>query len=103
MKKVPYKPGEIRKRAVKSLHVEVERSLSENITNDIRDILKRKNFKRYTLTDGIRLVSQYNWRDGDHDNNIIKIKTCIKIQGQFQAQLNSEGLLELEEIDAKIA
>ena len=57
-KHLSYKPGEIRERAVKSLHVEVEGSLGKTITNDIKDILIGKIFKRYTLTGDIRLVPQ---------------------------------------------
>ena len=76
MKKLPYKPGEIWEIALEASHVEVQGSLSKTITNDIKDILKGKSFKRYTMTGDIRVVPQYNWSEGDHDNNM-KIKDVL--------------------------
>ena len=54
------------------------------------------------MTRDIQLVPQYNWSQGAADKNR-KIKKCIKIQEQFQAQLSSEEVLELTDIDYKIS
>ena len=101
VKKIPFKPGTVQERAVKSLHVEVHKDLSDLIINEIREILKGPNFKKFTMTGDIRLDPQYDWSEGAADKNK-KIKRCIKIQGRFQAQLSSEEVLELTNIDYKM-
>ena len=64
--------------------------------------MKGKIFNRFTTTGEIQLVPQYNWSQGAADNNR-KIKRCIKIQEQFQAQLSSKEVLELTDFDYKIS
>ena len=74
---------------------------SDTITKDINSILKGKAFNRFTMTSYIRLVSQYKWSQGAINKNV-KIKRCIVIQSQFQAELNSEKVLDLEVVDKKL-
>ena len=50
----------------------------------------------------IRLVPKYNLNQKEADKNI-KIKKCVKIQEQFHAQLSSEEVLELTDIDTSIS
>ena len=64
--------------------------------------MKSPSFTKYTTTGIIRLVPQYNWSQGEAEENS-KIRRCIKIQEQFQAQICSEEVPELTDIDYKIS
>ena len=86
---------------VKALHVEANGPDSDTIAKHVKAILKRRSFNRFKMTGNIRLVPQYILNQGETDKNM-KIKKCIIIQSQFQAQLSSEKVLDLEIIDRKI-
>ncbi len=102
IKQTSFIPGEIRKRQSRAVHIEIHREWYKNIKQDIKEILKSPSFAKYTTTGVIRLVPQYNWSQGKADENS-KIRKCIIIQEQFQEQICSEEVPELENIDYKIS